>query len=162
MNKNEMEDISFFGMILLLVVIFFSTQGCASVKTGWSGTKEHKPLLQQIVKMRTGYKGLTHKTCVEFDWFGQCEKKTVMEYDMNDAAVRARFVELNFVCDLGGRRYKIDPAAPQFVRYDRVKRCWFCEKKTEKTEPMPYSDTQKLLDGDLTCWSEREYPAGIP
>lgn len=150
---------------LLFIALFLSAilaSGCASVKNGWSGTKEHAPLIEQIVRVRKGYRGLTHQTCVEFDWWGKCSKMTVIEYDMMDAAVRERFVQNAFICQFGGRRYKIDPELPQIVRYQRSRNCWlFCPEVTEKVEPVPFVEVQKLLDGALTCYSERTYPSGI-
>lgn len=137
------------------------TVGCSSVKQGWSGTREHKPLLEQIVRMRSGHKGITHQTCVELDWWGKCSKSTLLEYDLNDAQVRARFIALGFVCELGGRRYKIDPDAAQFVRYQRKRPCWLCKEETTKVEPVPFKETQKLLDAALVCYSERVYPSGL-
>lgn len=149
------------GGLSLFVAFSMALTGCSSIKEGWSGTREHKPLLEQIVRMRTGHKGLTHKTCVELDWWGKCSNSTLLEYDLNDAKVRARFIELGFVCELGGRRYKIDPDAPQFVRYRRKRPCWLCHEETTKVEPVPFKETQKLLDAALVCYSERTYPAGL-
>lgn len=164
MSRRKDEGAGFLLVLFAtLCALAFLTSGCASVKEGWSGKKEHKPLLEQIVRMRAGYpKGPTNRACLETDWWGKCSHVDTLEYDFYDAAVRARFVELNFVCELGGRRYKIDPDAPQFVRYQRKRKCWlFCPEETTKVEPVPLSDTQRLLDGALTCYSERSYPTGI-
>lgn len=162
-NRDHGEGFLMFVAVAMFLGALLLGGSCASIKEGWSGKKEHKPLLEQIVRMRKGFpNGPTNRTCLELDWWGKCSHVDTVEYDFRDAAVRARFVELNFVCELGGRRYKIDPDAPQFVRYQRRRKCWlFCPEETLKVEPVPLSDTQRLLDGALTCYSERTYPSGI-
>lgn len=139
------------AIILMLVL-----SGCAATPP-----REHRPLLEQILRMRVGYKELTNRICREESWKGECVKESVLLYDLNDAAVRKRLVENFFVCRIHGRRYKIDPDAPRFVRYRRAREWFLGREKTEKTDPIPFSDTQKLLDGRAECWSEKTYPSGI-
>lgn len=134
---------------------------CAALKNGAGEVREHRPLLEQIVRMRPGHKGLTHQTCISFNYWGDCTASTLIEYDLADKATRQRFVENLFVCRIGGRRFKIDPDAPQFVRYQR-KRPWFlAPEETKIIEAVPAAATQRLLDGRTECWSEKAYPSGI-
>lgn len=153
----------FLAAVLSMALIGFAgtVVGCASVKQGWSGTYSHRPLLEQIVRMRPGYKGLTHQICAERDWFGECKRMDLVEYNLQDQKVRANFVALQFRCKIGGYRYKFYDGGPYFARYKRQKKCWLCKTETVIEKTIPMSNTQYLIDAGTYCWSEQAYPDGV-
>lgn len=131
--------------------------------TGCSSTEyKHTDLVNQIVRFRPGYAGLTHRICSKKKWNGDCENWDIIEYSIRGQAGRMRFVELGFICIVGGRRFKIDPDWPQLARYGVKDNGWFQPKTREIVETMDYKDVQKLVDAGTYCYSERTYPDGIP
>lgn len=160
-NPNNNDDAGFLLVILFIGALTYFLCACASIKQGSSGVFTHRPLIEQIIRPRTGHIGLTHKTCVQKNWFGECEKSEVVDYDLNDKAVRDRLINNAFRCKISGRRYKIHPDMPGFVRYESVRPCWLCSKETRLVEFMDVSQIQVLLDGATVCWSEKTYPNGL-
>jgi hypothetical protein len=148
------------GIIILMTALV--SVSCASIKQGAGGTFEARPLIQQIIRMRAGHKGLTHNTCVEKNWFGECTKMDVIEYDLADPKVRERLIKMGFRCNIAGFRYKIHPDRAAFVRYQRTGGGWFQPpEETKLVNVVDQSELQILLDGATVCWSEVTYPNGI-
>lgn len=144
---------------LILAMLFLP--GCAAVKEGNSGTFTHRPLIEQILRMRPGHAGLTHQICAEKNWFGDCKRMDLIEYNLNDKAVRDRLIKMNFRCKIAGWRYKIHPNRAAFVRYQRIDGGWFGEDETKLVNVVDQSELQVLLDGATVCWSEVTYPSGL-
>lgn len=153
-RDKEVIYILVIGAALFFCFIFAS---CATVYP-------HSALVDQIVAYRPNHSGLTHQVCSKYDWKQDCLNMDLIDYDMQDAATRKRFVDNGFVCSIGGRRFKIDPDNPRFVRYKQNKNCFLfiCTNgDTVINEWILASDTQKLLDGHTRCYSERTYPGGL-
>jgi hypothetical protein len=149
-------DAYYIALLVAVVVALQTLSGC-------SGVQARNPLVQQIIRMRAGHKGLTHQICGERNWMGKCQRMDLVEYDLNDVAVRQKLVSLAFRCRIAGWRYKIDPDAPAFVRYQRVTEgSWLNRKeRTLKVNRVDFSETQFLIDSAAVCYSEQFYPNGI-
>ena len=141
---------------LFVLAICMAFVGCASTPM------PHNDLINQIVRMRPGYAGLTHRICAKKKWTGECTNWDLIEYQIRNQEGRMRFIDLGFICMVGGRRFKLDPNLPQFVRYGDVDHGWFSPKTTEIVETLSYKDVQKMVDAGTYCFSERVYPDGIP
>lgn len=148
------------GLVWLLI-FGASLSSCATLKEGFGGKSASRPLLEQILRMRPGYQGLTHKTCVERNWFGECKKEEILEYRLEEKSVRETLVGLAFRCKIAGKRYKIDPVAPGFARYETRGETWFSEGEVVIVDRISVSKTQFLIDSATVCWSEKTYPNGI-
>lgn len=134
----------------------------AIVLTGCAGqVNPHAPLFKQIVRMRLGHRGLTHQVCSEKNWIGQCQKMDLIEYDLSSAEIRKQFVELQFICKVGGSRYKIDPDQPRFVRFKRVREWFLAPEKLVVDAQIPITATDRLVNGGTFCYSEKAYPDGL-
>lgn len=137
--------------ILWFMVLFFFT-GCAHY--------QRPELIGQILKPRTGYKGITNSACDEYDFWGKCKSQSIVDYDLHDKEVRKKLIDFGFRCLIAGNRYKIDPDQPGFARYETVSECWFCEDKVLIVKRIPIEKYQYLIDAGTVCYSEKEYPNG--
>lgn len=147
----------------LIAAALFLLSGCATVKEGFGGVYYHKPLLKQILRAREGFKGLTNRICAEKNWFGECTKYDIVAYDLEQKGVRDDLVALQFRCVIGGKRYKIDPVAPQFIRYRYPTECflgvWPCDRgELQKVSPISVTKTDYLISANAVCWSHKAYP----
>lgn len=137
--------------------------GCSTLRDGFGGEQEHKPLIEQILIMAPGHSGLVNQICKKRNWFGECDEESMsrMEYSLDDAETRGNLVKLSFLCRIAGKHYRVNPEAPEFIRYERYRPCWLCKEKTEIVERIPAEKVQFLLDSKTTCWSEKTYPDGV-
>jgi hypothetical protein len=149
-----MRAMNYAFMGLMLVIWFFIVTGCAGQ------VYPHGDIMNQILRMRNGYSGLTHRVCAEKNWLGDCKKWDIIEYQIRNKEGRMRFIDLGFVCSVGGRRYKLNPDLPEFVRY-QTKTCFLCTPQTVIVERLDYTKPQKFIDAGTFCYSERVYPDGI-
>jgi hypothetical protein len=118
------------------------------------------PFVKQILKPREGHTGLTNRACEVYDpKSGACSTWKVLDYAFEDEAFRKQANQLNFICLVGGKRYKICLDKPGLCRITYTKKCtlgMFC--KTERHEDsLPASGYQFLLDSDTVCFSQTEY-----
>jgi hypothetical protein len=142
--------------LLMAVWALTALDGCSSV------IRSENPLLKQVLKYRPGHQGLTHHACTEIDGFGNCKSWVDSEKDPRDIEVRKQLIDLGFRCLIGGKRYKLDPDAPQYVRYKTSSDCWlFCKSHTDKVDPIPMDPAQRFIDSGTECYSEQAYPDGI-
>jgi hypothetical protein len=150
------KDAYYIGLLTALVVLLQTLSGC-------SGVQARNPLVQQIIRMRPGHVGLTHQVCAERNWLGACQRMDVVEYRLDDEATRSKLVALGFRCRIAGWRYKIDPDAPAFVRYQRITEGSWLNKRerTVKVNRVDFAETQFLIDSATVCYSEQFYPDGI-
>jgi len=114
-------------------------------------------LVDQILRPRVGHKSLTNSACDEVTKSGKCTLRQVIEYDLNDEALRKKLNDLRFICSVGGKRYKICMDKPGLCRHDRYKK-WFLGRTWVKEEYIPIEDYQMLLDGNTRCFSRERYP----
>lgn len=141
--------------LLVALMAFAFLSGCSSQQPG------HSDFFKQIVRWREGHKGPTHQICAERDWKGTCVKWDLREYDLASAEIRKQFMAFNFICKVGGLRYKIDPDQPRLVRYKTVRPCWLCKEEVQLEKAISYNSTAFLLAGGTFCYSEKYWPKGI-
>jgi len=139
---------------LLSVVV---TGGCAGVEI----YPAHS-LVDQIIMPRAGYDGkLTNRTCGAYK-DGKCSDEKIQTYDLSDALFRKTANDLKFLCNVGGRRFKICMDKPGFCRFSsETYKCGFlglakCSKQIE--EYLPASPYQFLLDAKVKCSNKENYP----
>lgn len=118
------------------------------------------PLVEQILKPRAGYDGkLTNRTCGEYQ-NGKCVKESIATYNLEDADFRSSVNKFNFICSIGGRRFKICIDKPGFCRFTYEKSCFlgvFCKKGERLEEYLPVEKYRFLLDADTRCASKEIY-----
>lgn len=121
-------------------------------------------LLEQILTPRKGAKGLTNRACDEWEEGKGCKTWGVRDYDLNDPAIRKQLNDLGFLCQVGGRRFKVCLDKPGFCRisWDEKRDCFLgicgsARRVNRKVEYVPVEPYQALLDAKVRCAS-REYP----
>ena len=120
--------------------------------------------VDQILYVRPGYPGkLTNRACLKYDG-DQCVKPEVKEYDLADPQVRKDLNALGFVCNLGGKRYKICLDKPGYCRRDFNRKCFLgiCGKRYLVSEKyvLAVKRHEFLLDAQTKCFSEDSYSWG--
>lgn len=151
----DFSAVAWVGFALAACWLAFTLTGCAGQ------TYPHAPLFKQIVRMRPGHSGLTHQVCAERDWLGKCKKFDLLEYDLQNAEVRAQLSELEFICKVAGSRYKIDKDQPRLIRIKYERKCWLCKKEPVVEKAIMWNATNILLDSGTFCYSEKAYPDGL-
>lgn len=118
------------------------------------------PLVEQILKPREGYEGkLTNRTCGEYV-DGKCTKEAITTYDLGDASFREAVNKFDFLCSIGGRRFKICLDKPGFCRFTYKTSCFlgmFCKKGEKLEEYLPVEQYRFLLDADTRCANKGIY-----
>ena len=161
----------------IFLILIITTISCSSIKEWTKGILEpkskmdevheqHRPLEKQRLVPRPGYEGyLTNRICLK--WYGsKCEKESIKKYSLKDRKVRENFIELQFACHVGGKRYRICPDKAGFCRKEKHSECakWgrknvfnsekVCKKWKDKIVKKyldSVTDLQFLLDGATEC-----------
>lgn len=115
-------------------------------------------LVDQILKPREGFSGLTHRTCASLDEKNQCVWQ-IEEHKLDEPAFRTAANALNFICNIGGRRFKVCLDKAGFCRMQSVSCGWFCHKTVE-AEFIPVTNYKFLLDANTRCFNKNTYPFG--
>lgn len=140
--------------MLKKLVLLLLLNGCSGPQIIPLGTLD-----DQILIAVTGHEGkLINQTCAEYKK-NECVRKSIVEYDMNDATFRANARLSNFVCKIGDKQYIISADQPGFIR--NTYSCnWFtgifggCQKNVEY---LPASPTSSLIDGKIQCFDPNKY-----
>lgn len=113
------------------------------------------PLAQKILKPREGYKGLTNRTCLEYR-LGDCKKASVDVYNLEDESIRKQLNDYKFVCNVGGKRYKICLDRPGLCNITYTKKCFLfiCSKGDMVVTYLPQEPVKGLLEAGVECRSE--------
>lgn len=117
-------------------------------------------LADQILVARHGHEGkLTNQVCTTYDKDAKCISWNLIEYDLSQQTFRDTARRLQFICKMGGKRYKICPDRPGICR--TTYSCnWFtgifggCDKNVEY---VPASPTEVLIQSHVKCFSESQY-----
>lgn len=119
------------------------------------------PLVDQILKVRPGHEGvLTNRSCAANDpATGYCTQAKIQEYPLADPAFRETANRLNFLCNIGGKRYKICKDKPGFCRIGYLPKCFlvFCQQEEVELDYLPVGNYQFLLDAAARCANKEEY-----
>lgn len=136
------------------------------IVSGCAGQKVYlaHPLVDQIITPRPGHEGkLTNRTCGKYEK-GICTDERITDYEISDASFRETVNKLSFICNIGGRRFKVCLDKPGFCRFStETYRCGFlklskCTKRLE--EYLPAEPYKFLLDSKLRCFNKETYPFG--
>lgn len=118
------------------------------------------PLVEQILRPRTGFEGsLTNRTCKKYDG-SKCLGEEIQVYPLNDQAFRESVNKFNFICSIGGRRFKICRDKPGFCRFTYKQSCFlgvFCKPGEKLEEYTPVEQYRFLLDADTRCANKEIY-----
>jgi hypothetical protein len=162
------------GLLRSLLVTIFVTGGCSSAPIIYP---EH-PLADQIIKPREGHEGkLTHRSCLAKSKTplspGQkpetdgryCADQQIREYPLEDPTFRETVNKLDFICNIGGSRYKICKDKPGFCRFTRApKSCVliFCKPGAIiEDDYLPVAKYRFLLDAKTRCAKKGNYDLGF-
>lgn len=137
----------------VLGVMLLSGVSCSTTPT-----PQHE-LNDQILKVRKGFEGsLTNRACLEYDG-KKCKKDNITVYSLEDQKFRDTVNRLDFICNIGGKRFKVCIDKPGFCRKSSVCAWWdlaklFCEPAWEY---IPVSDFQFLIDSRARCFNKNKY-----
>lgn len=140
--------------------------GLVACATGPALYPEH-PLVDQIIKVRQGHDGmLTNRTCTEKpdpalkDSSPDCPLEHIKDYPLADVDFRQTANRLNFICNVGGKRYKICLDKPGFCRFSYKQDCFlgiFCHPAERLEEYLPVEKYGFLLDANARCAKKEKY-----
>lgn len=136
---------------------------CATVPTIYP---EH-PLSDQILKPREGFDNkLTNRACLPKtdpnapDSSPDCPLEKITAYPMFDPEFRKTVNRLNFICNVGGKRYKICLDKPGFCRFSQKQDCFlgiFCKDGELLEEYLPVEKYRFLADANTRCANKEKY-----
>lgn len=139
-------------------VVALLSSSCATAPTLYPA----HPLVDQIIKVREGHDGnLTNRACLAYS--GEtCTQDKITLYPLASAEFRETANKLDFLCNIGGRRFKICQDKPGFCRISRgPKKCTlgiFCkEGDPVEIEYLPVEQYRFLLDANARCASKDKY-----
>lgn len=154
-RSDPLELIIYAILAVSIFVIYIGLSGCSTV------TQNHRDLSSQIIFFRDSATGLgQNRICSQKDIIGRCQEWSVKTYDLKDPEVRDTLIKLGFACQIGGKRFKIDPDNPGFARY-KEKSCLFCSRKSEIVERIPITSSRYIVDAGTYCYTESEHSGGI-
>jgi hypothetical protein len=135
---------------------------CATAPTYYP---EH-PLVDQILKVRAGHKGmLTNRTVGPGATPKDPPVEKITEYPIADPEFRKTANKLDFICNIGGHRYKLcldEPGKyrPGFCRISHDQRCFlgvFCSMGEQRIEFLSADDFDFLLKSNARCANKNKY-----
>lgn len=98
-------------MRLVLLLILSFAFGCETVE------KDHAQLSRQRLAMRPDFQGyLTNRICEKKDFWGNCEKYSIKQYDLGDPEIRKMINDFKIACKIGGKRFRVSLDRPGFER----------------------------------------------
>lgn len=148
--------------LITLFIVALVALLASIVFTGCSTSEIRSPVVQQIIRMRTGYESLTNRVCVSYTVLGSCKEFNTKVHDLRDASTRRMLIDFSFRCSIAGRRFKIHPNKPGFARYDSRVSCFLCKRESFISEEVLLEgNLDYLVQADTHCWSEKTYPDGV-
>lgn len=126
------------------LLIFF---GCAAQ------LDKRPELVEQLLRPRPGYNGLTNSVCTKKDFIGTCQELSVINYDLKDADTRTRLIQAEIVCNVKQAVYRICADKPGICQY--AEKGWFFDKNLTETDYIPIDQYQRLLDAQIMCVSRK-------
>lgn len=144
--------------VTLLIILTAGAAACAVAPVVYPP----HPLIDEILKVREGHDGnLTNRTCASYDQkTGLCANEKVVDYPLTDADFRATANKFDFICNLGGKRYKICKDKPGFCRIGYTQSCFLfiCQDGPEiETDYVPATNSAFLLQANARCANKKEY-----
>ncbi len=128
-----------------LLVLFSLLCSCSSL--------DHGPLIEQELRFRPGFEGLTHATC--FELIGDdCLRQDVIEYKFSNESDLKRLKAVQLICKVGDRRFHIcEDEAALCSNFEEIKTFlgvpYSTTLQSEKLH-IP-DDVQTLIDANTYC-----------
>lgn len=159
-NSSLQRSLEIIAVVAWIVAFFALVIGVASLINGCSSGTISYPrheLLDQILRPRPGHEGKLTNTSLDATGAVHTD-----EYDINDEPTRAKLNTLNFVCNIGGRHFKVCKDKAGFCRFSTTKSCFlfFCKDSDKQEEFIPVYGYQFLLDAKTRCFNKETYPFG--
>lgn len=137
----------------LLLLLSLSLNACSTIPT----RIPRSPLVKQILRFRMNEKNPSNRACVAWDEKNSCTKEDNTEYDLRVVEVRKLLNDLSFICNVAGKRYKIDPGTPQ-LRRDTIEKCGFLKlKKCRRSQFIDVEKVDFLRQANTKCFSSKTY-----
>ncbi len=137
---------------LLLSFPLLLLSGCATSPPSYP---QH-PLVDQILRPRPGYTGLTNSFCTRFE-DDECKELVVQDHPLTPE-FRKQLNDFKFICNVAGRRFKICIEKEGLCRYEIEKRdCFLCRDRVKQVF-IPITDYQYLLNANAKCFNRERYP----
>jgi len=114
---------------------------------------DHGPLIEQELRFRPGYEGLTHTTCWEF-FDGSCIEQSVLYYDFKNPEHLKRLRDIRLICKVGDRRFYIcEDKAALCSNFEELKTFLGVPYSHELQSEVLYipEDLQTLIDANTYC-----------
>jgi hypothetical protein len=114
------------------------------------GLYNRQPLFEQRLVPRPEFEGfLTNQLCVKYEG-RKCVQIDVRTYDMRDVDIRKELIHLLFICNIAGRRFRIDLARPGFI--EQRQEGWVFQKKLKELEFISVvTQYKRLLNSNTVC-----------
>lgn len=145
--------------LLRFLAVVMGTIGVVGCTTAPVIYPEH-PLVDQILKVRAGHDGkLTNRTVPAPDAQGLVVP-IIKDYPLDDPEFRKTVNELGFICNIGGKRFKICTDKPGFCRFSHAKKCFLgllCRDGELLEEYLPVEKYGFLLDANARCAKREKY-----
>jgi hypothetical protein len=117
---------------------------------------QRQPLAKEILRPRPGMAfSLTNNACEEWDQNNVCTKWDVARHDLADPMERDALNKLDFVCKVGGHRWKICPDKAALCR-TTYHHCGFLGMQTCKAVQVE-ENYEFLISADTKCFSMQAY-----
>lgn len=140
-----------------LALFLLGAVGCATAPEIYPS----HPLVDEIVKVRPGHAGTLTNRAEILGPDGKSTVAVVTEYPLHDPAFRDTVNKLDFLCNIGGKRYKICKDKPGFCRIGSTRSCaigpLFCKDVEAEIDYIPVDNYQFLLDAKARCASKQNY-----
>lgn len=121
--------------------------------SGCTSTSVRQPLLDEEIRVRP--QGFTNQICLERKFDGTCTKIDVAIFDLSIADTRARLREVELICDVAGKRYRVCGDEPCiYTQHEEVKRFLgipVSRKIVVDDKIYMPQQLQKLLDTQTYC-----------
>ena len=145
---------------MLFVAMLVLVQFLSSCSTSKIEKYPRSNLVNQILKFRDGYDGLTNRACDKWSEDGQCIEFKVINYDLLDLETRRMLRDLKFICKIAGERFKIKLEQAVFERDDFYK-CGFLKLKTcVDKKIINVTEKDLLKNAGTKCFSMSSYDFG--
>lgn len=140
-----MREIFLSRFLLFSCFALLSLSACSSL--------DHGPLIEQELRFRPGYDGLTHSTCLEF-LDGGCISQDLIVYNFHVEEDLKRLRDVKLICKVGDRRFYVCPdKAALCSNFEEIKTFLGIPYTTKLVTEILYvpEDMKTLLDANTYC-----------
>lgn len=106
---------------------------------------------------RAGHVGLTNRACEKWDDKNNCIEYVIVDYNLSKKELRETLIKLDFICNVGGKRFRIDRNRPGLIR-NQYKKELFGKYKLIKSDYIDQSNQEFLTASKTRCFKDGKYP----